>query len=47
MKVQKFYPKHVYKKLKGRKADSLDKGEVAALAYFQAKGVATDTTKKK
>jgi len=38
MKVQKFYPKQVINKLKGRSVDSLDKGEKAALIFFIRKG---------
>jgi hypothetical protein len=37
MKKQKFYPKQVMKKLKGRSMDGLDSGEIAALTFFYRK----------
>jgi len=38
MKVQRFYPKQVMKKLSGRDTSTLDKGEIAALTFFMRKG---------
>lgn len=37
MKVQKFYPKQVMRRLKGRRVETLDKGEQAALYFFMRK----------
>lgn len=34
MKIQKFYPTQVIRKLNGRKYDSLDSGEKAAVQFF-------------
>lgn len=34
MKNQKFYPKQVMKRLKGRSVGSLDSGERSALSFF-------------
>ena len=37
MRVQKFYPKQVMRKLKGKTVGSLDAGELAALCFFMRK----------
>lgn len=38
MKVQKFYPKQVMRRLKGRSVETLNNGEKAALSFFMRKG---------
>lgn len=38
MKKQKFYPKQVIRKLKGRSANTLSVGEKCALEFFFRKG---------
>ena len=38
MKVQKFYPKQVMRRLKGRSVETLNDGEKVALSFFIRKG---------
>lgn len=38
MKKQRFYPKQVMKRLKGRLVETLDYGEKTALTFFITKG---------
>ena len=38
MKNQRFYPKQVLKRMKGRSVDTLNPGEQAALRFFLLKG---------